>query len=296
MFRVEHDDFHSFVSADASLDRIATGFGFTEGPIWHPHENYLVFSDIALSVQHRWSEADGCTVFRKPSNQANGNAFDRQGNMVTCEHASSQVIRLQHDNKLIVPIATEYEGKRLNSPNDIVADNQNRLWFTDPMYGRTREDLGVIREAELGHRGVYCLHPDGRLVLVAKNFDQPNGLCFSHDGSQLFVNDTPAGHIKLFDVDVEAGELRNERIWAEISGEGEGMPDGMKISNHGHLLCNGPGGVHVLNDNGELLGVIRTPEKSTNFTFGGTNHNELFITASTSVYRIPLLVDGPPWF
>lgn len=296
MFRVEKDDFHRLVSPEARLERLATGFGFTEGPIWHPHDHYLIFSDIARSVQHRWSQADGCTVFRKPSNQANGNAFDRRGNIVTCEHASSQVVRIEHDDKLIVPIATEYEGKKLNSPNDIVADSQNRLWFTDPMYGRTREDLGLIREAELDQRGVYCLHPDGRLVQVANNFEQPNGLCFSPDESQLFVNDTPEGHIKVFDVDTEAGELSNERVWAEISGEGEGMPDGMKISNHGHLLCNGPGGVHVLNDSGELLGVILTPEKSTNFTFGGPKQQDLFITASTSIYRIPLLLDGPPWF
>jgi len=296
MFRVAHEDFHQFVAADAQLTKIATGFGFTEGPIWHPTEQYLMFSDIALSCQHRWSEDDGCTVFRRPSNQANGNAFDRNGVIVTCEHASSQVVRHEHDGKLIVPIAREYEGKGLNSPNDIVADRKNRLWFTDPSFGRTREDLGLIRDSELDHRGVYCLHPDGRLDLVAKNFQQPNGLCFSLDGSLLYVNDTPAAHIKVFDVDEDTAELSNERVWATISGEGEGMPDGMKVSNHGHLLCNGPGGVHVLNDNAELLGVILTPEKSTNFTFGGKDHKDLFITASTSVYCIPLLLDGPAWF
>lgn len=296
MFRVAHDDFHEFVAPDVKLERIATGFGFTEGPIWHPTEHYLLFSDIALSVQHRWAESAGCSVFRKPSNQANGNSFDRDGFIVTCEHASSQVVRLEHDNKLIVPIATEFEGKRLNSPNDIVADKQNRLWFTDPTFGRTREDLGVLRDTEIEHRAVYCLHTDGRLAQVARNFQQPNGLCFSLDGSLLYVNDTPESHIKVFDVDEANGTLSNERVWADISGEGEGRPDGMKVSNHGHLLCNGPGGVHVLNSDAELLGVILTPEKSTNFTFGGPDHTDLFITASTSVYRIPLLVDGPAWF
>ena len=296
MFRVAHDDFHQLVSPDAKLEPIATGFGFTEGPIWHPTEHYLMFSDIVKSVQHRWTEKEGCTVFRTPSNQANGNAFDKNGVIVTCEHASSQVVRLEHDQKLIVPIATEFEGKGLNSPNDIVADQDNRLWFTDPTFGRTREELGVIRDIELEHRGVYCLHTDGTLVQVANNFQQPNGLCFSLDGSQLFVNDTPASHIKVFDVNKADATLSNERVWATISGEGVGGPDGMKLSNHGHLLCNGPGGVHVLNANAELLGVILIPEKSTNFTFGGPDHNELFITASTSVYRIPLLLDGPAWF
>jgi gluconolactonase len=296
MFRVAHDDFHQFVDLSSKLERIATGFGFTEGPIWHPHDHYLLFSDIALSVQHQWTEAAGCSVFRTPSNQANGNAFDRNGFIVTCEHASSQVVRLEHSNKLVVPIATQFEGKRFNSPNDIVADDQNRLWFTDPSYGRTREDLGLIRESELDSQAVYCLHTDGRLVQVADNFQQPNGLCFSLDGTQLFVNDTPEFHIKVFDVNKETAELSNEKIWADISGEGEGGPDGMKVSNHGHILCNGPGGVHVLNDRGELLGVILTPEKSTNFTFGGPNHSDLFITASTSVYRIRLLTDGPAWF
>lgn len=295
-FRVENPAFHEFVAKDAQMKQIASGFGFTEGPIWHPHEKYLLFSDIAKSDQYRWTEKEGLSIYRTPSNQANGNCFDRKGFVLTCEHASSQVVRIEHDNKLVVPIATHFEGKEFNSPNDIVVDTQDRIWFTDPTFGRIREDLGVLRDLELDHRSVYRLDPDGTLTAVATDFGQPNGLCFSQDESQLFVNDTPESHIRIFDVDKQSGALSNSKIWATVSGEGEGGPDGMKISTQNHLLCNGPGGVHVFNSDAELLGVLLTPEKSTNFSFGGPSHTQLFITASTSVYVIDLLVAGPPWF
>ncbi|MFK7963428.1 MAG: SMP-30/gluconolactonase/LRE family protein [Burkholderiaceae bacterium] len=287
--------FREVVPADSTLEKLATGFGFTEGPIWHPTEHYLIFSDIACSVQYRWTEKEGVRVFRTPSNQANGNAFDRDGRVLSCEHASSQLVRHEHYGKLIKPLATHYQSKELNSPNDVVVDTQNRIWFTDPSFGRIRKDLGILRDQELDFRGVFRLDPDGSLTLVTKALNQPNGLCFSLDESKLFINDSAASQIHVFDVD-EVGALTNRSVWAEISGEGEGVPDGMKVSTQGHILCNGPGGVHVLSPDAQALGVIQIPEKSTNFTFGGSQQNDLFVTASTSVYRIRLAVSGPPWF
>ena len=279
------------VAEDAALERLATGFGFTEGPIWHPSEHYLIFSDIQESRQYRWSDADGISLFRAPSNQANGNAFDRTGRVVSCEHASSHLVRHEHGGKLVRPIATQYQGKPLNSPNDVVVDRHGRIWFTDPSFGRIRPDLGILRDQELAFQGVFRLDPDGSLTLVADDFEQPNGLCFDPDEDRLFVNDSWGPTIRVFDVTAD-GLLTGGALWATVTGEGEGVPDGMKVDAAGNLFCNGPGGVHVFTADAVCLGVIRTPEKSTNFTFTGPGLSQLVITASTSVYRIQTRTGG----
>jgi len=286
-----HADLETVFAAGAELSRIASGFVFTEGPIWHPHDAWLMFSDIAESRQYKWTAAEGISVFRKPSNQANGNCFDAKGQVVSCEHAASQVVRHDHGGKRVVPIATHYQGKALNSPNDVICDSQGRIWFTDPAYGRTREDLGVIRPQELGFQGVYRYDPDGSLHLVADDFDQPNGLCLSQDETRLFINDSPRGHIRVFDVS-ESGALSGGEIWAELVGDGPWVPDGMKTTTEDHIICNGPGGVHVFTKDATCLGLIAMPEKSTNFCFGGPDLQSLFITASTSVYRIETRMTG----
>ena len=279
----------------ALIDEIATGFGFTEGPIWNPTDQWLMFSDIQRSQQFIWQEGAGHAVFRQPSNQANGNFFDRHGRVITCEHAASQVTLHDHDGKRVTPIATHYEGKALNSPNDIICDSKGRIWFTDPAYGRTRADLGIIRAQELSFQGVYRLDPDGILHLVVDDFDQPNGLCMSQDESQLFINDSPGGHIRVFDVAAD-GQLSGGDVWANVVGDGPWVPDGMKTTTSNHILCNGPSGVHVFTPQAECLGVILMPQKSTNFCFGGLDMQSLFITASTSVYRIETHLTGLPMF
>ena len=169
MFEIRDPSFHDIVAENATIETVADGFTFTEGPIWHPTEHWLVFSDIAESRQYRWSEKEGLTVFRCPSNQANGNAFDWEGRIVSGEHAASRLIRHDHDGKLIQPIATHYEGKELNSPNDVVVDSTGRIWFTDPVFGRIREDLGILRDQQLDVQGVFRLDPDGILALVASD-------------------------------------------------------------------------------------------------------------------------------
>lgn len=281
----------------AALERVETGFGFTEGPIWHPGEGWLVFSDIARSVQWRWAEREGLSVFRRPSNQSNGNCFDLEGRVVTCEHAGSQVVRHEHDGKLVRPIATHHDGRPLNSPNDVVCDSTGRIWFTDPSFGRIRPDLGLVRDEEQDARGVYRLDLDGTIARVIDDMEQPNGLCFSRDERRLFVNDTPRGNVRVWDV-APGGTLSGGAVWAEVSGDAEGVVDGMKVTAGGQLLVNGPGGVHVWDgadsDAPTCLGVIRTPEKSTNFAFGGEGLGSLYITASTSLYHVETRMEGLP--
>ena len=294
-FDIRSDAFTAAIPADSKLEEIAGNFGFTEGPIWHPSEHWLMFSDIQESHQYKWSEGEGLRVFRTPSNQANGNFFDRAGRVISCEHAASQLVRHEHDGKLVVPLATHYAGKELNSPNDVICDSKGRIWFTDPSFGRIREDLGILRDQELPYQGVFRLNPDGTLALVADDFQQPNGLCLSADESRLFVNDSWGGHIRVMDV-AEDGRLTDARVWADVTGEGEGVPDGMKTTTEGHILCNGPGGVHLFDADATCLGVILTPQKSTNFCFGGPAFRTLFITASTSVYRIETALTGLAMF
>ncbi|MFK7792334.1 MAG: SMP-30/gluconolactonase/LRE family protein [Devosiaceae bacterium] len=279
------------IAPGSAISKVAGGFTFTEGPIWHPTENWLVFSDIAESIQYRWSEQAGLKTFRHPSNQANGNCFDAQGRIITCEHASSHLVIHDHGGKRVTVLASHFDGKELNSPNDVICDSHGRIWFTDPSFGRTREDLGLVREQETPVQGVYRLDPDGTLALVVDDFAQPNGLCLSNDETHLFVNDSWGPTIRVFDVAGD-GSLSGGDVWATISGEGEGVPDGMKIDLDGRIFCNGPGGVHVLSPSGDYLGKITTPEKSTNFCFGGPEGRTLFITACTSVYAIDTLTQA----
>ncbi|EFL87927.1 SMP-30/gluconolactonase/LRE family protein [Ahrensia sp. R2A130] len=290
-FEIRDPRFHDIIAPEAKLERLATGFVFTEGPIWHEREGYALFSDIAASVQYRWSEVDGVSVFRRPSNQANGNCFDRQGRVITCEHAASQVIRHDHEGKLIAPIATHFDGRELNSPNDVICDSKGRIWFTDPSFGRQRPELGIVREEEQACRGVYRLDPDGALHLVTDDFEQPNGLCLSNDETTLFINDSARPCIRSFAVN-EDGTLTGDEVWADVTGgivlggTRKWVPDGMKVDIDGNLFCNGPGGVHIFTADADCLGVILMPEKSTNFCFSGKALDALIITASTGLYRI----------
>jgi gluconolactonase len=188
-------------------------------------------------------------------------------------------------------IASHYGGKELNSPNDIVVKSDGGIYFTDPTYGRI-DYYGILREPVLTFRGVYRA-AGGTLTLLADDFAQPNGLCFSADETRLFVNDTERGHIRVFDVKAD-GTLAGGAVWAQTVGEGDGAPDGMKIDSAGNLYCCGPGGIHVFDPNAACLGVIRTPEGTANFAFGDEDFRSLFITASTSLYRIRVKTPGRP--
>ena len=282
--------FVDVVGAGVEYERLADGFMFTEGPQWDPRQQRLLFSDIPGNAIFQWSEAAGVRVFRAPSDMANGLALDRNGRLLCCEHATSRVTRIESDGTVTV-IASAFEGAALNSPNDIVLKRDEGIYFTDPTYGRV-EYYGVAREPVLAFRGVYRVEPDGtRLTLLADDFAQPNGLCFSLDERQLFVNDTKRMHIRVFDVAAD-GTLRNGRIWAVLSGDGAGAPDGMKIDSAGNLYCCGPGGIHVLDRFAVALGVIRVPSPVANFTWGDDDLKSLFITATDKLYRIRVRVPG----
>ena len=238
----------------------------------------------------RWSQQDGVSTFRKPCNKSNGLAWDHQGRLIACEHASSHLTRTEADGSITV-LASHHDGKELNSPNDVVVKSDGAIYFSDPTYGR-REHFGVPREPQLAFRGVYRVAPDGKtLTLLADDFGQPNGLCFSLDEKVLFINDTDRQHIRAFDVKRD-GTLANNRIWAKTVGEGAGAPDGMKIDSAGNLYSCGPGGIHVFAPDATCLGVIKVPEYTANFCWGGDDFKSLFITASTSVYRIRVGVPG----
>ena len=279
------------VGPDVTFEKIAGGCLFTEGPLWHPRERFLLWSDMPGDHLRRWSAADGVTTFREPCGKSNGLTWDREGRLLACEHATSQVTVTLADGST-KPLATHWNGQQLNSPNDIVCAADGGIYFSDPPYGRA-EFFGVPRAQELSFQGVFRVGPDPRSpTLLVDDFDRPNGLCFSLDGRRLFVNDTARQHIRVFDVKGD-GTLSGGRVWAETKGEGTGAPDGMKLDSQENVYCCGPGGIHVFGPDAVDLGVIRVPEYTANFAFGDDDLCSLYITASTSVYRIRVRVPGP---
>ena len=276
----------------SAFEKLGTGFVFTEGPVWHPRGKFLVFSDMPGDHMRRWSARDGITTFRKPSDMANGNTYDRQGRLLTCEHATSRVTRTESDGR-IVPLATHWQDKELNSPNDIVCRSDGAIYFSDPPYGRAKF-YGVERPQQLSFRGVYRVGDDARSpVLLVDDFERPNGLCFSLDEGRLFINDTARKHIRVFDVAKDGG-LTNGRLWAETKGDKPGAPDGMKIDAEGRVYCSGPGGIHVFDPSAALIEILEVPEYTANFAWGDDDYRSLFVTASTSLYRIRRTTPGLP--
>ncbi len=282
--------FAEVVGKEVTVEKLATGFLFTEGPLWHAQNKHLLFSDMPGDHLRQWSETGGITTFRKPCAQSNGLAWDREGRLIVCEHATSRITRTETDGSITV-LASHHDGKELNSPNDVVVKSDGAIYFSDPTYGRDKY-YGNPRPLPLDFRGVYRVAPDGKaLSLLAGDFGQPNGLCFSPDEKQLYVNDTDRQHIRLFDVR-DDGSLANSRVWAETKGEGAGAPDGMKIDSAGNIYCCGPGGIHVFAPDAACLGVIRMPEYTANFCFGDDDLRSLYVTAATSLYRLRVATPG----
>ena len=280
----------SVVGDAVNFEKLATGFLFTEGPLWHARDKYLLFSDMPGDHLRRWSASGGVATFRKPCAQSNGLAWDRQGRLLVCEHSSSTLTRTEADGKSTI-LASHHDGKELNSPNDVVVKSDGAIYFTDPTYGRN-EYYGRPRPVQLGFRGVYRVTADPRKpILLADDFVQPNGLCFSLDEKRLFVNDTDRKHIRVFDVKPDGG-LANGKLWAETTGDKPGAPDGMKIDTEGNIYCCGPGGIHVFDPQARCLGVIEVPEYTANLCFGDDDFRSLFVTASTSLYRTRVKVPG----
>lgn len=277
--------------AEVKVERLVTGIGFGEGPVWDRAGARLIFSDMKQDHMRSWRDGAGLGTFRKPSNKANGNTYDRQGRLLSCEHATSRVVR-QEKNGAMTVIASHYGDKELNSPNDIVVKSDGAVYFSDPTYGRIREDVGVPRPLQLAFRGFYRVAGDGAPTqLLAYDFEQPNGLCFSLDEKRLFVNDTLRGHVRVFEVGSN-GTVTGGRVWAGLTGDGEGRPDGMKFDSAGNLYCTGPGGVHVFDAQSRCLGAIRTPERVTNIAWGDADLKSLYLTGINALYRVRVNVPG----
>jgi gluconolactonase len=278
------------VDVEQEPRRLGEGYWFTEGPAWNHRDQFLMFSDIPADTRYRWSEADGVTVARKPNFKGNGMVFEPDGSYLVCEQVSSVVSRFRPDGSSEI-VAFHYQGKYLNSPNDIVTRSDGSIYFTDPNYGRWPGDFGWGRENDLDFQGVYRIPPGGgdcELVVPKGEFEQPNGLCFSPDESLLYVNDSPPGDIKVFPVNGD-GTLGEGRLFFGGIGKGdigEGTPDGMKCDALGNLWCTGPKGVWVIDTAGELLGIVPTPEVVGNIVWGGEDLKTLLMTTSSLLLSV----------
>ena len=278
------ENLQNIIGEDAQVEKVVEGFKFIEGPVWHP-DGFLLFSDIPENTIYQWQPNQEVKVFRRPSGNANGNTLDLQGRLITGEHSNRRISRTEKDGKIIT-LADEYNGKRLNSPNDLVVKSDGSIYFTDPPFGIKSE------QEELGFYGVYKIAPDGKLTLLIDDFIRPNGIALSPDETKLYVNDSQKGHIRVFDVKSD-GNLENGMIFAELKDSKKiGVPDGMKVDLQGNLYSTGPGGVWVFAPSGKLLGIIAVPERVTNLAWGNDDYKTLYLTASKSLYRITLKVAG----
>lgn len=291
------DSFHGIIDLDEPVVALGTGFIFSEGPLWHPHEQSLIFSDMPGDTRRKYTPGQGISVIAQPSNKGNGMTYDADLNLLICEHSTSSVVRLRPDGTREV-LCTHFEGRELNSPNDIVVGRDGSIYFTDPTYGRM-EHFGVPRPLEQGFQGVYRLPPGHQpgdapqLVVPRTLFGQPNGLCFSPCEKWMWVNDTVQCNIRMFDVAAD-GRLENGRVFAGgIQDDAmAGVPDGMKADQHGNVYVTGPGGVWVYSFEGQLLGKISCPEMVANMHWGGQNWSTLFMCAKTSLYAIETKTKG----
>ena len=281
---------YDLIAADAEVEQIVGGCTFTEGPLWNAAGGFLLFSDLPEDRRHRWSEAGGVEIVREPANQCNGMTYDAQGNLIVCEHSTSAVVRENVDGSRET-LATHWQGRELNSPNDVVVAPDGSIFFTDSWYGRMPV-YGVERERELDICGVFRIARGGELQLVADDFGMPNGLCCSPDGALLYVNDTERAHIRAFAVNAD-GSIGAGRMFAEGIGTGSfetGLVDGMKCDERGNIWVTGPKGIWVFARDGEHLGVVEVPEHTANLTFAGPGWQTLIVAALAGIYRIPTKV------
>ncbi len=289
--------FHELFDEHAQVRQLGTGFVFTEGPLWHPVDNHLIFSDMPGDVRRKWTPQDGVSEVMRPSNKGNGMTYDAELNLLVCEHSTSSVARIRPDGTREV-LCSHFEGKELNSPNDICLRSDGSIYFTDPTYGR-KAHFGVERPLQQGFQGVYRLPPGHRpgdepqLVSDRYTFTQPNGLCFSPCERWLWVNDTEQANIRMFDV-AEDGRLTGSRIFA--SGIRDtlkaGLPDGMKADSQGNVWVTAPGGVWVYSFEGRMLGHIEVPEMVANLHWGDADWQTLYMCATTSLYSVRTKVRG----
>ncbi|GAB5469224.1 MAG: SMP-30/gluconolactonase/LRE family protein [Rhodospirillales bacterium] len=290
--------FKALILMNTHLELLWSGARWAEGPVYFAGGRYLLFSDIPNNRMLRYDETDdGVSVFRHPSNNANGNTRDRQGRLITCEHLGRRVIRTEHDGRITV-LAERFDGKRLNSPNDVVVESNGAIWFTDPSYGIDLDYEGAKREAEIGACNVYRIDPNsGDLSVVAKDFVQPNGLAFTADESELLIADTGCSHVEdgprhIRRFKVKGGRLSGGKVFATCDA---GMFDGFRLDVDGNIWTSAGDGVHCLSPDGDLLGKIQVPEVVANVCFGGPKRNRLYICGTRGLYATYLNTAGLPY-
>ncbi len=287
--------FMKYRITSAAVERLATGFRWAEGPVWFGDGRYLLWSDIPNNRIMRWDEETGAvSVFRKPSNYANGNTRDRQGRLVTCEHDSRRVTRTEYDGTIGV-VLDRFDGKPLNSPNDVVVKSDDSVWFTDPPFGILGNYEGHVAPVELP-TNVYRVDRSGQATVVVGDIPRPNGLAFSPDESRLYVVVSGAvpREIRVFDVVDHGARLANGRVFIDC---GTGVPDGFRCDTDGNLWCGwgggeGQDGVAVFNPDGQMIGRVLLPERAANLCFGGAKRNRLFIAGSQSLYALYVNAQG----
>ena len=276
------------VSADQEIEELGKGYLTAEGPVWYREGGYLLFSDIHHSRRMKWVPQEGVSLFREPTNEANGLTRDIQGRLIACEPGARRVTRLEADDSITV-VANNYRGQRFNQPNDVVVKSDGGIYFTDPGAPGPEYDLNIS--------GVYRVSPDlGTITLLVGNFVLPNGLAFSPDESVLYIDDYRRNHIRAFDMQSNGTlALATDRVFFKFTGDRPGLPDGMKVDVEGNVYCTGPGGVWVINPSGKHLGTILTgAEQTTNCGWGGEEWKTLFITTRETVGRIQLKIAGIP--
>ncbi|MEZ5648520.1 MAG: SMP-30/gluconolactonase/LRE family protein [Alphaproteobacteria bacterium] len=294
IYEIIDPKFRDLIHETARVKRLHTGMLWAEGPVYFVEAECLLWSDIPNDRMLRWHENEGVSIFRQPANYSNGNTQDRQGRLVTCEHGERRVTRTELNGHITV-LADSYQGKRLNSPNDVVVKSDGSIWFTDPPYGILTDYEGHKAEMEQNGCHVYCRDSVGKLNIVADDFDKPNGIAFSPDESFLYISDTgkthnPQGphHIRVFRISPE-NRLSGGNVFAEIT---PGLADGFRLDVYGNLWTSAGDGVHCYSPAGSLLGKILIPETVSNLCFGGRERNRLFITATTSLYTVSVACQG----
>lgn len=285
-FEVRNEaEFKKIFAEDAKVTRLADGFGFTEGPVWISRDGgFLVFSDIRKNQLNKWTAKEGITTFREPSRNANGNTLDRQGRLITAEHSGRRLSLTEHDGR-VVTIVDRFDGKKLNSPNDVVVKSDGTIWFTDPPYG-----LSKIEDKEQAGNYVFRHDPaTGATTVLVQDFDMPNGLCFSPDEKHLYVADSgKPHHIRVFDVTPD-GSVNNGRVFAVIE---KGVPDGIRCDSSGRIWSSSGNGADVFAPDGSLIVKINLPKAGANLCFGGKDGTTLFITARDGLYAVETKAKG----
>ncbi|MFL6664310.1 MAG: SMP-30/gluconolactonase/LRE family protein [Rhizobacter sp.] len=299
-FEILDERFRRCAMGNVRLDKLWTGARWAEGPAYFPAGRYLLWSDIPNDRVMRWDETDGSvSVFQSPAFHSNGHTVDREGRLVSCEHGARCVSRTEHDGRRTV-LASQVEGKRFNSPNDVVVKSDGSIWFTDPSYGIDSEYEGHAAPHEYDGCFVWRLDPSsGAVAPVATDFVQPNGLAFSPDERWLYIADTGATHVKdgphhirRFRVGDDGRSVSGGELFAECT---QGLFDGFRLDTRGNLWTSAADGVHVYAPDGALIGKVRVPEVVANVCFGGPKRNRLFICATTSVYAVYVNAQGATW-